>query len=87
MHIFENGDYKLISQMVEEKIGLLKEEQEFKQKYIKLANITDQIEKELPQEQKKLFAEMQELIYETEAYYFALSYSLGVKYGEDLQKI
>ena len=59
MEIFESGNYKFISELVEEKISILKNNIDF----------------------------IIELFYKTEEYYFALSYSLGVKYGEDLKKI
>lgn len=87
MQIFENETKQCISQMVEEKIKILRTNKEFNEKYISLSDTMDKLEKEITGEQKKLFEQMQELIYETESYYFALSYSLGVKYGEDLQKL
>lgn len=37
--------------------------------------------------QKEKFNEIISLFYNTEEYYFALAYSLGVKYAKDLKKI
>ena len=59
----------------------------FNQKYIKFTDITEELEKSLSEKQLEEFQEMMKLNYEIEQYYFALSYSLGVKYGEDLQKL
>ena len=36
---------------------------------------------------KEKFNEIIQLFLETEEYYFALSYSLGVKYGKDLNEL
>ena len=47
----------------------------------------DELGLELKGEQKEKFDEIIRLFYETEQYYFTLSYSLGVKYGEDLNKL
>ena len=47
----------------------------------------DEFEKNLTEEQKDQFYEIVELFYKTEEYYFAFSYSLGVKYGKDLNKL
>lgn len=87
MQIFENETKQYISQMVEERIKTLRKNEDFNKKYISLSDTMDRLEKELTTEQKALFEQMQELIYETESYYFTLSYSLGVKYGEDLRKL
>ena len=43
--------------------------------------------KQLSKQQKEQFDEIVQLFYKTEEYYFAFSYSLGVKYGEDLKRI
>ena len=87
MDIFNNENYKFISNFVEEKISILKENENFSQKYKKLLDLMEELEKTLSEEQKEQFNEIIQLIYKTEEYYFALSYSLGVKYGEDLKKI
>ena len=45
------------------------------------------IEDTLNEKQKEKFNEFVTLIYDIEEYYFAFVYSLGVKYGQDLEKI
>lgn len=87
MEIFNNNDYKFISDFVEHKIPILKENQNFKKDYLRLSDAMDELEPILSGPQKKLFNEIIQLFYKTEEYYFAFSYSLGIKYGEKLKKI
>ena len=87
MDLFNNDDYKFISNFVEEKIYMLKENDNFKKTYLKLTDVMDELEKTLSNEQKAQFNEVIELFYKTEEYYFAFSYSLGVKYGENLKNL
>lgn len=87
MEIFNNDNYKFISNFVEEKMPILKGNANFKKDYLRLTDAMEELEQTLNQEQKDQFNEIVELFYKTEEYYFAFSYSLGVKYGEDLKKI
>ena len=87
MDIFNNETYKVISNLVEQKISVLKENKDFNKKYKRLTDLMEEFEKTLSIEQKEQFNEIVQLFYKTEEYYFVLSYSLGVKYGEDLKKI
>ena len=73
MDIFNNENYKFISNFVEEKISILKENENFSQKYKKLLDLMEELEKTLSEEQKEQFNEIIQLIYKTEEYYFALS--------------
>lgn len=86
MDIF-NKDYIFISDLVEKKLPILKQNIDFNNYYIKLSDSIEELEKKLPDEQKEKLNEIIQLFYKTEEYYFALAYSLGVKYGEDLQKL
>lgn len=85
--IFCDDNYKFISKVVEEKLPILKKNKKFSEKYLRLTDAIEDLEKDLSKNQKEQFDEIIKLFYETEEYYFALSYSLGVKYGEDLNKI
>lgn len=85
--IFENEDYKEISNFIEKKLPILKQNEKFKEQYIRLSDVMEELEKTLSDEQKQKFDEIVELFYKTEEYYFAFSYSLGVKYGEELKKL
>lgn len=84
---FENGDYKLITNLINEKVEILKENRDFNNKYTKLYDIIDELDLILDDKQKEKFNEMVQLFYSTEEYYFALAYSLGVKYGNDLRNL
>ena len=84
---FENEDYKFVTNMINEKIDILKQNKNFKEKYTRLYDLIDELDEALSDEQKKNFNEMMDLIYSTEEYYFALAYSLGVKYGNDLKNL
>jgi len=79
--------YELISELIEEKIPLLRKNEEFNVHYVRLSDAIDELENELPEKQKELFNEIVQLFFKTEEYYFALAYSLGIKYGLELKKL
>ncbi len=87
MEIFNNDDYKYISSFIESKIPILRQNQNFNQKYLEQSNLIDSLYKSLSEEQKETLNSLIQSFYETEEYYFALSYSLGVKYGESLKSL
>ena len=87
MEIFNYDNYKFISDYVEQKLPILKENQNFKAEYLRLTDAMEELEQTLSKHQKEQFDEIVQLFYKTEEYYFAFSYSLGVKYGEDLKRI
>ena len=87
IEFFENGDYKFVTNLINERMEKLKECEDFNNKYQKLYDLMDDIELLFDDKQKEKFNEIVKLFYETEEYYFAFSYSLGIKYGEDLKKI
>ena len=87
MEIFNNEIKDFINNLIEEKLTILKENTDFKEKYLRLSDAMDELDKTLSKNQKELFDEIVDLFYATEKYYFTLSYSLGLKYGEDLKKI
>ena len=85
--IFQGDNFKKINELVENNIGVLRQNQTFNQKYLRLSQAIDEAEKELNAEQKQKLNEIITLFYATEEYYFALAYSLGVKYGQELEKM
>ncbi len=87
MEIFNNDNYKYISNFVESKIPILRQNENFNKKYLEQSNLIDMLNKTLEGEQKEKFNTLIQSFYETEEYYFALSYSLGIKYGEDLKSL
>ena len=87
LDFFENGDYKLITNLINEKLETLKKYKDFNEQYTKLYDEIDELEVLLNDNQKDKLHEITKLFYNTEEYYFALAYSLGVKYGKDLEKL
>lgn len=73
--------------LIEQKIGTLKKNRNFNEQYIRFFDVMDEMELLLNNKQKEKFNEIINLFYSLEEYYVAFSYSLGVKYGEDLSKI
>lgn len=87
MDFFENGDYRLIINLINDRMEKLKKYKGFNEKYTKLYDMIDEMDVLLNDEQKQKFNEIMQLFYETEEYYFALSYSLGVKYGNEIKNL
>ena len=85
MEIFNNENYKYISNFVESKIPILRQNKDFNKKYLEQSNLIDSLNETLSDKDKEKFNTLIKSFYETEEYYFALSYSLGVKYGENLK--
>lgn len=53
MEIFNNDDYKFISNFVEQKMPILKENQNFKKDYLRLTDAMEELEHTLSEQQKK----------------------------------
>lgn len=87
IEFLENGDYKLVMELINKKIEILKQNEEFNNKYTRFFDVMDEIELYLNDNQKEKFNEIVSLFYSLEEYYVAFSYSLGIKYGQDLSKI
>lgn len=87
MEIFDTDFKALVNNLVEKKLPILKQNSDFNQEYIRLSDAIEELEKTLSKGQKNLFDEIIQLFYQTEEYYFTLSYSLGVKYGNDLKNL
>lgn len=87
INFIENGDYKLIMNLLNDKMSVLKSCNGFNEQYTKFFDVMEDIEDTLNEKQKEKFNEFITLIYSIEEYYFAFVYSLGVKYGQDLERI
>ncbi len=87
INFLENGDYKFVMNLFNEKMPILKSCKVFYEQYTKFFDIMEEIEGTLNEKQKEKFNEFITLIYGIEEYYFAFMYSLGVKYGQDLRRI
>ena len=81
------GEYRLITNLINDRIENLKKYKDFNTKYTKLYDLIDEMDENLNDKQKYKFNEIIKLIYETEEYYFALAYSLGVKYGNEIKNL
>lgn len=87
MDIFNNEDYKYISNFVETKIEKLRNIEKYNNIYVKNTNLIEELEKTLNDEQKNKLNEIIKSTYELEEFYLVLSYSLGGKYGKDLENL
>lgn len=87
IEIFDIENYKFISDLLEEKLAILRKNEDFNQKYKKLIDLIEELDKSLEKDEKEKFDKIIQLFYQTEEYYFILAYSLGVKYGDELNKI
>lgn len=87
LDFFENGDYKFVTNLVNEKMEILKQCEDFGKQYLKLYDVMEELELTLDDKQKYKFNEVVNLFYSIEEYYFAFAYSLGVKYAKDLEKM
>lgn len=84
---FENEDYKFITNLIDKKMHILKKCESFNKQYVRLYDIMEEFGQDLEDEQKEKFNEIVSSFYNIEEYYFAFSYSLGVKYGNDLKNL
>ena len=87
MELFSIENKEFINNLIEKKLPILRQDTNFNEKYIRLNDAMEELEETLSDNQKDLFNEIVQLFYQTEEYYFILSYSLGVKYGSDLEKL
>ena len=87
MSFFENEDYKLVTNLIDKKINILRRIERFNQQYLRFYDVIDEFEIILDNNQKEKFNEINVLFNNLEEYYLALAYSLGVKYGKELDNI
>ena len=85
--LFDKEMVENISNFVEEKMKILKDVKDFKEKDKMLSIAMEELDSILPEEQQEKFDEVMRLNYQVEEYYFTLAYLLGMKYGEKISKI
>lgn len=85
--LFDKITVKNISNLVEEKMKLLKNVQDFKEKDRKLYLAMEELDNILSDELREKFDNIVRLTYQVEEYYFTLAYILGTKYCKDTEKI
>ena len=85
--LFDQDSISSINDFVENKSNLLNEIKDFKEKDKTLSLYMDELEKQLDKESKEKFDQIIKLMYQVEEYYIALAYSLGTKYGENIENL
>ena len=85
--LFDQDSISSINEFVENKSNLLNEIKDFKEKDKTLSLYMDELEKQLDKESKDKFDQIIKLMYQVEEYYIALAYSLGTKYGENIENL
>ena len=85
--LFDKEIVENISNFVEEKMKLLKDVEDFKEKDKKLTISMEELDKFLTDELQEKFDEVMRLNYQVEEYYFTLAFLLGMKYGGKISKI
>ncbi len=77
--IFNEETVEKISNLVEEKMPMLRDVKDFQEKDKMLAICTEELEKLLSGELREKFDNVMRLTYQVEEYYFTLAYILGSK--------
>lgn len=85
--LFDRETVEHISSLVEDKMYVLKDVKDFKEKEKKLSQFMEEMDQALPEELKEKFDDVVRLTYQVEEYYFTLAYMLGSKYDRKLGKI
>ncbi|MCI9063542.1 MAG: hypothetical protein HFJ17_02935 [Clostridia bacterium] len=85
--LFDEETISYVSQLVESKSNLLNDIKDFRDKDKMLSICMEDLEGNLSSENKKKFDEVIKLMYQVEEYYITLAYSLGTKYGKNLDKM
>ena len=85
--LFDTDIIKSVNQLVENKSSVLREIEDFKEKDKMLSLCMEEFENDLSKEKKEKFDNIIRLMYEVEEYYNTLAYSLGTKYGKNIEKI
>ena len=70
MEIFNDENYKYISDFVESKISVLRQNEDFNKKYIEQADLIDTLNASLSEDQKEKFNALIKSFYETEDEFF-----------------
>ena len=78
--LFDKEMVENISNLVEDKMKILKEDK-------KLSACMEELDNLLPEDLQEKFDEVMRLNYQVEDYYFTLAYLLGIKYGEKTSKM
>lgn len=85
--LFDEEMVENISNLVEDKMRILREVRKFNEIDQKLSNTMEELDSKLSEDLREKFDDVMRLNYQAEDYYFTLAYLLGMKYGEKTSKI
>ena len=85
--IFDKDTVEDISRFVEDKMNILQDVKDFKQKDESLSIASEEFESLLSDELKSKFKSIMKLAYQLDEYYFTLAYFLGAKFADKINKI
>lgn len=85
--LFDKETINYITELVENKSYLLINQKDFKEKDKMLSLCMENFENDLSEEKKEKFNSIIKLMYQIEEYYLTLAYSLGTKYGKNIEKM
>ena len=86
-NLFDKETVKNISQIVEDKMCVLNNVEDFQEKDKNLCMDIEAFEKLLSEESKERFDNIMKLSYQIQDYYFTLAYFLGRQHGEQITKL
>lgn len=86
-NLFNEETVEHISNLVEEKMPILKDISAFNKKDENLALKLEQLENSLSEDSKEKLNHLMKLIYQVDEYYFTLAYFLGIKCGKTIEKL
>ncbi|MEG1990361.1 MAG: hypothetical protein RR144_06120 [Clostridia bacterium] len=87
LNIFSQENFDYINNLIESKIDLLHTCEDYNVKFKLLTNEIDALENTLSPQDKELFKDIIHLFYTIDDYYSIFSYSLGVKFANELKKL
>ena len=86
-NLFDKETVENISNLIENKMHILNNVPEFKEKDQSLADATEKLKDALSEDLSDQFDDVMRLHYQVEEYYYTLAYFLGKQHGEQAIKL
>lgn len=86
-NLFDKETVENISKLVQDKMQILNNVTEFKEKDQSFASALENLEDRLSDELNDQFDDIMRLNYQIESYYFTLAYFLGLQHGNQVAKL
>lgn len=86
-NLFDKETVENISNLIENKMHILNNVPEFKEKDQSLADATEKLEDALSEDLSDQFDDVMRLHYQVEEYYYTLAYFLGKQHAEQITKL